>query len=308
MINFYQKNSFYGIHCFGWLWIYDNLQEYIIKNNILLKENIDFHPWIDNLHSWGQNEDKFINSNNKIVCFQHLPYNSDHDNRDDFANFMKIMNKKVIDRIDLLFVLSESNKTKIIKDYSFLKDKVIFIKHPKVKSYDLEFNLKNLDNDCINIIHAGVFERDVGIFFRNFKNSYFKKYIIVKGQKKESEIINGITHLKDLPDEDYIKFITSGVIFNYIAKASANNLILECIIYNIPVIVNKLDAIVDYLGNDYPLYYKNESELKELINNKNEFKNKCISAYYYLKNLNKEDISVEYFNKKIVNYLEKYKV
>jgi hypothetical protein len=37
--------------------------------------------------------------------------------------------------------------------------------------------------------------------------------------------------------------------------ATSNNAIVECIIRNTPIIVNKLPGVVDYLGENYPLYF-----------------------------------------------------
>ena len=83
---------------------------------------------------------------------------------------------------------------------------------------------------------------------------------------------------------------------------STNNTILEAIIRNTPIIVNKLEAVGEYLGKDYPLYYEKLSKVDELINNND----KLLSAHIYLKNMNKQDISYEHFVRRLININHKY--
>ena len=77
--------------------------------------------------------------------------------------------------------------------------------------------------------------------------------------------------------------------------AAANNTILECIIRNTPIIVNKLPPIIDYLGEDYPLYFKDLDEIPNLLTNK-----KILAAHNYLTKMEKKDLSIDFFTKKIM--------
>ena len=70
-------------------------------------------------------------------------------------------------------------------------------------------------------------------------------------------------------------------------NASANNAVVELISLNIPFFINKLDAIMEYIGEDYPLYFNSISELEQIINNKKLLVKKIIKAYNYLSKLNK---------------------
>ena len=58
-----------------------------------------------------------------------------------------------------------------------------------------------------------------------------------------------------------------------------------------------MESVVEYLGDDYPLYYNNLDEVDNLILDEN----KIHEAHLYLKNLDKSDISVEHFIKKFIN-------
>ena len=97
---------------------------------------------------------------------------------------------------------------------------------------------------------------------------------------------------------DYIYdiLLSNNIVFIHLIDASANNTIIECIIRNTPIIVNRLDAVVEYLGVDYPLYYNNLNELDNIITFVNIEK-----AYYYLVSMDKTDLTYTYFNYKLFN-------
>ena len=82
--------------------------------------------------------------------------------------------------------------------------------------------------------------------------------------------------------EEYDELLSSNIVFVDFFDAAANNTVLECIIRNTPIIVNKIEGVVDYLGEDYPLYYENLSEVAGLIDGQ-----KIMVAHEYLKNMDK---------------------
>ncbi len=56
--------------------------------------------------------------------------------------------------------------------------------------------------------------------------------------------------------EEYDEELTKNVVFLDLYDVSASNKIVECIVWASPLVVNKLDAVIEYLGEDYPLYYE----------------------------------------------------
>ena len=98
--------------------------------------------------------------------------------------------------------------------------------------------------------------------------------------------------------EEYNDILCQNIVFIDLFDASANNVVLECIIRNTPIIINKIEAIVEYLGEDYPLYF---TELDQ-VNNLLDFNN-IKKAHEYLKNIDKSDISIDYFIKNLINNL-----
>ena len=60
---------------------------------------------------------------------------------------------------------------------------------------------------------------------------------------------------------------------------------------NTPLIVNKLDGVVEYLGEGYPLYFQNRNEVNEILSDTS----KLHDAHQYLKNMDKTKFSKKSF-------------
>ena len=75
------------------------------------------------------------------------------------------------------------------------------------------------------------------------------------------------THLKNdyLPNDQYDKIMTESVVFLDLYDAVANNAVVECISRQTPILVNPLDSVVEYLGQDYPFYYYSLDEAAEKL-------------------------------------------
>jgi len=85
-------------------------------------------------------------------------------------------------------------------------------------------------------------------------------------------------------------------VFLDLIDVSACNTLIECIVRNTPIVINRLPAIVEYLGEDYPLYYNTLEEATSLINDDR----KILEAYRYLKTKDKEFLKMETFMKKFL--------
>ena len=98
--------------------------------------------------------------------------------------------------------------------------------------------------------------------------------------------------------------MSENIVFVNLVDASAVNTIIECIVRNTPIIVNKIPAVVEMLGENYPMYYTdhdlNVKIIKYLKNDKYIKK-----AYYYLKNMNKKKFTIDSFLSEFTNILKK---
>ena len=127
------------------------------------------------------------------------------------------------------------------------------------------------------------------------ENMLLKEYTKIK-KKISANYKELFTYLKNL--DEYDKLLENNIVFIDLYNSSANNTILECIIRNTPIIVNKLEAVVEYLGEDYPMYFNDLSEIPELLN-------KIQDAHDYLKVMDKSEFTMNYFYKKLltsINY------
>jgi hypothetical protein len=88
------------------------------------------------------------------------------------------------------------------------------------------------------------------------------------------EICKNIEIIETLENSDYDTLLSENIVCIYLVDASTVNTVLECIVRNTPIIINRHPAVVELLGNDYPLFYngsKNHfeinTEIYDLLNN-----------------------------------------
>ncbi len=138
------------------------------------------------------------------------------------------------------------------------------------------------------------------VFLRVTKDHYLMKLFaterdIRKADGKFNESMYETAETIDyLLDEEYDKLISENIVFADLYDSSANNSIIECIVRNAPLLVNPLEAVVEYLGKDYPFYYTSYEEAVakacdlDLVHR----------THLYLKNHEiKKKLTVEYFLK-----------
>jgi hypothetical protein len=117
---------------------------------------------------------------------------------------------------------------------------------------------------------------------------------------KPSENVSSAASPPSQSNSEYEKLFVNSCLFIDLEDSCANNTILECIKFNTPIIINKIPAIVEYLGENYPLYIQDPEELK-LLNSPNYLLSKIEEANKYLANMDKTHVSLKSFNDKL-NY------
>lgn len=132
---------------------------------------------------------------------------------------------------------------------------VFSLTHPTVQP-NLLYDRRWIDAiEPVSLIHVGNWNRDIQYFVDYKAPRGFEKKILNGPVKSFTD--KGITNLGNLNDDDYDDLLTRCVVFIRLFDASAVNTIIECIVRNTPVYVNRLPAVVEYLGEDYPLYHEN---------------------------------------------------
>jgi len=104
---------------------------------------------------------------------------------------------------------------------------------------------------------------------------------------KLNDDIKVITYLENY---NYDLLLMQNIVFINLIDASAVNTIIECIVRNTPIFVNRLPATEEALGVSYPLFYNEISEVTNMLN-----MNKITEGYNYLSKMNKDKFKIETF-------------
>jgi hypothetical protein len=100
----------------------------------------------------------------------------------------------------------------------------------------------------------------------------------------QSKVLSQPVEVTRLSNEDYDEALSKNVGFIELYDSSCNNAVVECIARATPILVNKIAPVVEYLGEDYPLYYNTLEQATELLADDS----KLLEAHYYL--LNRKDV------------------
>lgn len=324
------------LYYFGWKQVINNFINLYDHNLYNFDKQFFFDICIERLLILGNKSEKKLclkeiyNNDYKIISFIHNPpfqkwYKDDYRNNinnkiifnDDYTNknlFKMIENNTLEDNICYFYTFTNNHKEYIYYKCPSYKNKLLSITYPiEITGYEKGFDL-NLFNQNKQIFHIGWRYRNFKTFFDFNKPKEYHKTILIKKEFEQewnnisqNYKLDGITILKELNNTEYEKIFTNSCIFINLEDASSHNLILECIKFNTPIIINKLPAIVEYLGEDYPLYYENNNDL-QLLHNPNYFQKLITSANEYILNMDKQKFSLDFFNKKITYDLKKIQV
>lgn len=192
-----------------------------------------------------------------------------------------------------------------------LKCKVIMIHHP-IGGNPPKFSFYNfIKNKDKSIIQVGNYLRNTSIIHQIDTN--FSKVKIVSGlewlknysirvnmywRNSNRKYFNDVKELNFQTPSQFDKLLSENIIISEYFALSASNTILDCIIRNTPIIINRTSAAEDYLGKNYPLFFENIDEIK-YFNSKS-----FLNAYNYLIELDKRRFSINYFINKITKEIE----
>jgi hypothetical protein len=96
-----------------------------------------------------------------------------------------------------------------------------------------------------------------GTFGCNCHNDPPRKFdtVVNKLNAAIASNFSSVEVIEKLQNHDYDKLLAHSVVFVKLEDASAVNTVIECIMRNTPIIINRHPAVVEYLGEHYPLYY-----------------------------------------------------
>ena len=294
-----QMNDTYGYHRFGWGYVKSKVVD--LNNN----NGVHLDLFMEKTFLW----------NNDIVYDK--PWYGIMHNPQDIPKYLRdIYNIKDIIELDTfkqskkhckgILVLSNHLKQNLEKRIDI---PIYCIKHPTphhIKNFNVDLYCRNK-----KVVHVGYWLRNYNTFHQ-LKTSNNKKILLEKTSKepwlKESLIkqkenqIKNIDHSIEIKqfitNDEYDELMMSSIIFLDLIDTSANNIIVECIQYHTPILINKHQGVVEYLGEDYPFYYETIEEANQKIDNIELIK----KTTEYLKHKDKSDISIGHFLKELVKF------
>lgn len=131
--------------------------------------------------------------------------------------------------------------------------------------------------------HESMNELDVGIP---------KKVVACGEESLYKRLDKTVEILPFLGPSQYDAILSSSLIFLDFYDVAACNTVLECLMANTPLIVRKLPAIVEYLGEGYPLYYEGMEEASKKASDIR----KILLAHVYLRRMDKTKFCRERFS------------
>jgi hypothetical protein len=191
---------------------------------------------------------------------------------------------------------------------------IITLKHPVVQEDIIPFSFEKFQkNDEKILIQIGQqYRKMTSIYHVCVPENYSKMWLtgtkiferlnqIMKLEQKHIKKIvspkmrNSVKMYYTETYEEYDEYLSKNIVFIDLFDAAANNTVLECIVRKTPIIVNKLPGVVDYLGENYPLYFNELGDVPGLLSEE-----KLLEAHEYLKKMDCADIEIDYFIRKLM--------
>jgi hypothetical protein len=278
------------------------------------QSNIIFDGFLENTFIWRNTNFKgmkIIPYKQKWIGFVHNPPNTP-----DWVTSMNQSNSGMFDNSEFkksmenclgIYTLSKYHADSVgelLREYNV---KINYLYHP-TEIPNVRFSISEfLKNKRPRVINVGYWLRKQYSFYK-----LKTKLIKTKTQqdaKKQAEVLkkemgfghmvsenelNSVITLDTLSDSDYDYMLSKNIVFLDLYDNSATNTIIECMARQTPVLVNRLPAAVEYLGEDYPLYYSDLTEAEEKLNDTDLI---CSASVYLSQNKALEKVSIEKFIK-----------
>ena len=328
--NFYQKKEFYyknKLYQFFYKDVYYNINDsnkndiFIYVDEIGLYYIFEWFPEFNEfkmltgalIHNYKKKYNDILQIDKEWIGILHYPefkkvmkYNSDEEltqiiDSDLFLNSIKNC-KIIITLSDFL-----NNYCKKILNTKKINIPIKTIYHPTIFNCKLFDYTQFINNNSKKIIQIGFWLRKCDTIYniKFNKNTKYLKYWLPGGEYwleytnkiyGNKNLLNdkSVTIKLNIPNNEYDDLFIDNIILLNVFNSSANNTILECISRNTPILVNKHPAIVEYLGEEYPLYFNTIKELNTIINSV-DFINNVRYANTYLINMTKDKFTINYF-------------
>lgn len=203
--------------------------------------------------------------------------------------------KEKLDSCKAIFVFTEQVQKFILKNTKF--SKVFALKHPSAFH-----GTKRRWERAEKVIHIGQQMRRYHSF-ANLKTEI--KKVLIKPFSCEEDLVemrrytdqDDIEFVEQMDEHQYVETMCNSVVFLDLYDVAACNTIIECISLSVPILVNRLEGCFEYLGKDYPMYYDDLHDATNKISDKQLM----MRTSEYLKKMNKDHLSVDFFIKDLIS-------
>jgi hypothetical protein len=169
---------------------------------------------------------------------------------------------------------------------------------------------KFMDNPDKKLLNIGTWLRRYSSIYRIDPKDTYTKCILPKSNQIRSHVgfqmskwpgmfaysRDDVQFIDRVSNTEYDKLLERNIVYLHVFDTSANNVIIECIIRNTPIIVNAAPAAIEYLGKDYPLFTTSFDDVERKVHDLDLIE----EAHEYLKNYTfKEKLSLEHFKQSI---------
>jgi len=294
-------------HRSGWGYCMSKLKRFHSKNGIKFNDFIekDFGWNINNYYNIGESNYKKYNYD--WVGVWHNPPN--YPDWFDISNSPQAILKRDI------FQKSLKNCKAIVCLSEYLSNwlseridtPIVTVKHP-TEIPASKWDIKNyLKSDRKQVIQVGYWLRKMDsihnlrcsldyekIWLPSNKEYAINLFDILKKTLmdcKESDYTWSGVNMKRVSNEEFDSLLSGGVVFLDQYDSSANNAVVESVARNTPILTNRLPAVEEYIGKDYPLFFDDLDHASALLSSPQ----KIYEAHLYLKNMDKRWISGTFF-------------
>lgn len=223
-----------------------------------------------------------------------------------------IIFRKSLETCKGLYVLSKDLKTKL---GSLINEVPIeFLYLPTADStikFDWELFERNPNKRLLSIgswmrRFSSIYKMDSGNQYKktlcfplNINGEKFNKMITEKNSGIDEEIHSNewdtVETISYQETDKYDQMLSDNLVFMDFYDVSASNLVVECMIRNTPILIRKHNAVIDYLGSEYPFYFESLAEASEKVRSLQTIND----TFCYLSSLDKTRLTKNYFRNSI---------
>lgn len=311
MLNISNPTTF-SAHRSGWGYVMNNLMRFNSLNNLLLDDFVDI--------TFGYHRNKNILSK-KIpytkpwVGFIHHPpkicpwYDQDYKRQIDIHYYMRDEAFLAsLEKCEGLFTLSDYLRNYLLDNFHCFKKIPIFVlKHPTCfRNLLWDFNkFKKSAGRKTRVASIGYFLRILSsVFTADFAGKSVERLLLPSSMTYALNSLNNEIEYKKLKIDKskvriidwqnnnfYDKLLEQSLVMLNLYDTSCNNAIIEPMVRNCPILINKHPATQEYLGKKYPLY----TDFSKPVDIHHD---RIYDAHKYLTELDKKDLTIESFCEK----------